>query len=106
MGSMLEGIADLEVVLRGEIEGVSILHERRRGQQKPWLVVEYREQWRLEDVEKELCEGECTREGGLSAKQKTEQSSGAMEPIARGGEREMDSLVTFHEGSAKTNLQI
>lgn len=36
MGSMVEGIAVLEVVLRGETEGVSILHERRRGQRKPW----------------------------------------------------------------------
>lgn len=50
MGSMVEGIAVLEVVLRGEIEGVSILHERRRGQRKPWWVVEQAEQWWLEDV--------------------------------------------------------
>jgi hypothetical protein len=59
IGSMAEGIADLEVVLRGEIEGVSILHERRRGQQKPWSVVEYREQWRPEDVDERVRIGEC-----------------------------------------------
>jgi hypothetical protein len=79
IGSMAEGIADLEVVLRGEIEGVSILHERRRGQQKPWSVVEYREKWRLDDVDERVRVGECLCEGlNAAVREKTEQSRGAM----------------------------
>jgi hypothetical protein len=96
IGSMLEGIADLEVVLRGEIEGVSILHERRRGQQKPWSVVEYEEQWQLEDVDEEVWVGKCTREGLNAA---VKEKDGAIEwSNGRVGGERVDSLVTFHEG--------
>jgi hypothetical protein len=77
---MVEGIADLEVVLRGEIEGVSILHERRRWQQKPWSVVEYEEQCRLADVDEKVRLGECAC-GDLNAavrERKKQSGGGAM----------------------------
>jgi hypothetical protein len=72
----VEGIADLEVVLRGEIEGVSILHERRRGQQKPWSVVEYGELCRLADVDEKVLLGECVCEDLNAAVTETKKQSG------------------------------
>lgn len=94
---MTEGIADLEVVLRGEIEGVSILHERRRGQQKPWSVVEYKEQWRLDDVDEKVWIGEYAYDDFDAAVQ---EKDGAIEwSNGRVGGERVDSLVTFHEGT-------